>query len=163
MNKAVIRVETEHFMKIMQGYEDELGQQPDGRHLVLTGYISRKSFTGNDGTVSEWMNLIKGIVVEVNDYGMIVENELVNQVASFLAKERIIFKRPYMPLENYGSEIPTFMIERLNAKNIIIDIPSSSEYEKRAVYAQNNSEYDCILLQEGESFEEKIWQLLNQQ
>ncbi len=159
-NKAVIRVETELFLKIMQGYEDAM-EPNGGRHLFLTGYICRKSFQAEDGTLNEWINLIKGIVVEVNDYGMIVENESVNLVASFLAKERIIFKRPYMPLENYGSEIPTFLIERLNAKNIIIDIPPSAEYEKRVIYAQNNSEYDCVLLRDNEPFEEQIKQLLS--
>ena len=146
--KAVIRVETEQYLKMIEGF----GEEKEGMHRILAGYICRKSFKGDDGSVNEWMNLLKGIILYVSDNGLYVENEHVAAVANYMSEKRILFKRPYFPLENYGSETPTFLLERLHAKNIIVDVVSEKLYEKRSIYCEDNEEYDCILLKEGEDF-----------
>lgn len=142
-NKAVIRVETELYYKIFNGYEEQV----DGTSRILSGYICRKSFDNTDGTVSEWMNLLKGVVVYVNRFGLYCENTSIAEVSNYMCDRRLIYKRPYLPLENYGSEIPTFMIECFNKKDIIIDLPPTDAlYSKRQLYVKDNPEFDIHLI-----------------
>lgn len=152
-HKAVIRVETEHFLKIIEGYEEDT----EGMHRILTGYICRRSFKDNEtGQPTEWINLLKGIIISVSDNGLYVEDERVAAVANYLSNNRILYKRPYFPLENYGSEIPSFLIERLNDKDLIVDVVSEKLYEQRIKYCEDNEEYECVLITENDSFKEKL-------
>lgn len=156
-SKAVVRIPTEDFEQLMDGYDDEL----PGTHRILTGYICHKAFPGKDGTLNEWINLIKGVVIRVSDNGLYVENKQVAVAANLLAKNRVIYKRPYFPLENYGGKIPTFEIERLHDKNLIIDFPDETEYEMRSVYGNNNEEYECICLRNSDDSTEQLMHVLD--
>ena len=151
-NKAVIRIETEMFEKVFDGYDVEL----NGTHRVLAGYICRKSFNNDDGSVSEWMHFLKGIVIRVSNNGLYCENEVVSKVANYLCENHVVFTRPYFPLENYGSEIPTFLVGRYNKKDLILDVPATEKIMvKREVYSEDNSEYDIIMLDDM-NYEEKV-------
>lgn len=151
-NKAVIRIETETFNKIFDGFLEE----KEGMHRILAGYICRKSFKNEDGTFTEWIHFLKGNVVWVSENGLICESETAADIANYMCDNHIVFKRPMFPLENYGGETPTFMVERLSKKNIILDVPLNEKLiAKRQQYIDNNEEYDIILLDE-QNYKEKL-------
>lgn len=155
-NKAVIRIETELFNKIFNGYEEDA----PGTYRILSGYICRKSFDNTDGSVSEWMELLKGVVVRVNQYGLYCDNLAVAEVANYLCEKKQIYRRPYLPLENYGSEVPSFIIERYNRRDIIIDMPlTDNSYAKRQNYVANNAEFDIVLITQ-QDYRDKLHPLL---
>ena len=151
-NKAVIRIETEIFNKIFDGFMEEKANM----HRILAGYICRKSFKNDDGTYTEWMHFLKGNVCWVSSNGLICENETAANIANYMCDNHIVFKRPMFPLENYGGEIPTFMVERLSKKNIVLDVPLQEKLiAKRQLYIENNDEYDIVLLDE-QNYKEKL-------
>lgn len=156
-SKAVIRVLTADFTDLISGYEEDVPET----YRILAGYICRKSFPMDDGTNSEWINLIKGIILRVSKYGLYAENTDVAAVANYLADNHVIYKRPYFPLENYGGELPTFEIERMNDKNILIDCPDNENYETRCQLADNNEEYTCICIQNGENYAQALSKFIN--
>lgn len=156
-SKAVVRVATEDFDKLIGGYEDEL----PCTHRILTGFIRRAVFKNvEDGSLNEWINLSRGVIIRVSDNGLYVENEHIAAAANLLSMNNVIFKRPYFPLENYGGEIPTFEIERLHDKNLIIDYPDESEYKIRCAYGRDNEEYECICLNPNENCIENLMHTL---
>lgn len=157
-SKAVIRVETKDFNEL---FGETWASYEQGACHILSGYVSRRVFKAEDGTVNEWINLIKGIVIRVNTYGLYVEDDKVAAVADILCKNHVIFKRPYLPLENYGSLIPSFEIERLHGKNLIIDCPDDSECETRRGFAADNDEYECICFESDDAYEDILTEHIN--
>lgn len=144
--KSVIRIETDIFNKIFADYMEDR----DGTHRILTGYICRKSFRNDDGTCSEWMHFLKGCVVLVSRNGLICESELEATIANYMCENHIVFKKPQFPIENYGGDIPTFMIDRYNRKTLILDIPMTDKIlAKRQLYKTDNEEFDIEFLDEG--------------
>ncbi len=144
--KSVIRIETDTFNKIFNGFlEDEKGM-----HRILTGYICRKSFKNPDDTFSEWMHFLKGGVVVVSENGLICESPLEIEIANYMCQNHIIYRKSQFPLENYGGEIPSFLIDRFNQKTLILDIPSTEKLlNKRQLYATDNEEFDIEFLDAG--------------
>jgi len=155
--KAVIRIETQQYLKIFGGYEKE----EDGTHRILAGYICRKSFPCEDGTVKEWMEFLKGVVFRVSEHGLYAEDCYVATVLNYLCKNHIIFKRPYFPLENYGSEIPTLLVERLNKKDLIVDVVSERIYRKRQPFGEDNEEYECFFIKTDDDLGDQLDKLLD--
>jgi len=155
--KAVIRIETEKFYKLVDGKELTA---KNGLYPVLAGYISRSTFSCEDGSVKEWMTLSKGIVLSVDSRGLYVENETVLAVCNCLVKNNVIFSRPYTTLESYGGEVPTFMVEKKHRKNITIDVVNDHYYRKRAGYGEDNDEFECIFIKEKDDLEEQLSAML---
>ena len=142
-NKSVIRIETDTFNKIFADYMEE----KKGTHRVLTGYICRKSFKNNDDTYTEWMHFLKGCVITVSENGLICESLLEAEIANYMCENHIVFKKPQFPLENYGGELPSFLIDRYNHKTLILDIPATDKLlAKRQAYATDNEEFDIEFL-----------------
>lgn len=141
--KSVIRIETDTFNKIFNGFMDE----KPGMFRVLAGYICRKSFKNPDSTFSEWMHFLKGGVVIVSENGMMCESELEIEIANYMCKNHIIFRKSQFPLENFGGEVPSFLIDRLNRKTLVIDVPLTEKLlAKRQLYATDNEEFDIEFL-----------------
>lgn len=142
--KAVIRVETDDFIKMTK----QLHTDTVGTHLAIAGYIKRSLFKDKATGViqSDWITLLKGVFFYTSLYGLYVENEVVAEKINELCEKRILFKRPYQGLENYGNLIPTIMIEKLHEKNIIYDfVTSINKYNKRLPLTDDNKEYDINL------------------
>jgi len=139
-SKSVIRVETEDYISMFNGV-NELTD----KHIMLAGYIRKAMYQKPDGSYDVWMTLTRGIVCEVTEHGLIVENESVKCAAQLLADKRILFYRPYLAVENYGNEVPAIIIERYNQKNVLIDFPESADFAIKDTYGKGNEEYDCYI------------------
>lgn len=140
--KATVRILTEDFMKIITDINFD-----SPTHKILTGYIRHDTFSDVAGVTSDWITLLKGAIISVSSLGLFLEHDLEASLIDILCKNKIIFSRPYHALENYRNEMPTVLIERRNAKNIIIDVcKTKKEYITKTEYIENNPEYDIILL-----------------
>lgn len=154
--KSVIRIETGEYLKLF-GDVEELN---DNAPLMLGGYIRKNIYPKDDGTLDVWMTLTRGVVVPVNEYGLIVEKEAIRDAAEILIRRKVLFNRPFVGLENYGNEVPAVVIEQYNGKDILIDCGvSSSEYETRHTYTEDNEEFDCHLIKLDENTKEKVHQI----
>ena len=143
--KTPIRVRTEDFKELFPE-----GSLPSG-NFVLAGYVVRKYFKAQNGEVSDWMELTKGVLLRVNNYGLYAESERVADAADVLSDAHVLFKRPYMTLENYANKIPTFEIEIKNGKNLLIDYAADEkDYTLRCNLGSNNEEYACICIEPSE-------------
>lgn len=143
-SKSVIRIETDMFNKIFNSFLEE----KEGMHRILTGYICRKRFPTDDGEAyTEWMHFLKGGVIAVSENGIICESESVAEITNYMCRNHIIFKKPQFPLENFGGEVPTFLIDRFNAKTLIVDVPPTDKLlAKRQLYAEDNEEFDIVFV-----------------
>lgn len=142
--KAVIRVKTEDYKVMFENLDEE-----EGTHRMLAGYVYlvRHNY---ESTVSEWITLLKGIAFYTSRNGLYAYSKYEANIINQLCEEKVLFKKPYQPIENYGSEIPFLLLERLNNKNRIIDVCySEKELESKTVYAENNKEYECNILENG--------------
>ncbi|MBQ7067153.1 MAG: hypothetical protein IJN92_10080 [Lachnospiraceae bacterium] len=142
-NKATIRIPTVIFDVMIQGKEDIM----EGTHRILAGYVHRSMFKNEDGTVTDWITMLKGVILYTAENGLYAEDGYTANLINRLCEKRVIFKRPYQPLENFGDTIPAVMIERLRSKHILIDTAASTrEYNKKLNWSLDNPEYDCIIL-----------------
>lgn len=140
--KATVRVLTEDFNSLIEDVDFSLSVK-----YILTGWIRHDVFPGTEGQTSEWITLLKGSIIPVTKHGLCLDNVCEESLIDALCNEHIVFTKPYHKLENYGSETPTVMIERLNGKNIIVDVCTSSQmFNQRSAFASNNPEYEVILL-----------------
>lgn len=152
-NKTVVRVTTDKFIKMFD--VKDLNNSYETKR-ILAGYVNHSIYNSMTGdSTSEWMTLLKGVVFFISGNGLFAETEYVAKLIDMLCNMPVIFKRPYMPLESYRNLIPTMMIEVYKGKDILIDVVTSSdkEYSKRLSYADDNSEYDCIVLRDGDDLD----------
>lgn len=137
-NRTPVRIKTELYDRLFQGYEEQ-----EGMHALLAGYITKSTY-------DDWRIFYSGGILWVSENGLFVENKTEATVINFLAQNRIIFNRPKHALENYRDLKPTVRIERLHGKDILIDVVSSKqEYNIRKEIAEDNPEYDCIVIMEN--------------
>lgn len=153
MFKLPVRMKTDKF-KQMVDIEDI--PNPAENNYVVAGWMNHTIFKLRDGSIVDWANLLQGVVLEVSENGLVVENEQEKELMKLLCEESIIFKKPYQPIENYGSAIPSFLIEFKDKKNIIIDVVDSKTYAKRAEWGVSNEEFYCIFFTEEDEAEEII-------
>lgn len=151
--KATVRILTEDFKEMV-----EEAPEKEGMRRVLAGYIHRSRFQNkNDGSISDWITMLKGNICYTTSHGLYVGNELEKAIADRLCEERVIFLKPYMPIEAYGNLVPAFIIEKFKGKSILIDTAlSTREYNKKAVFAENNEEYECFILRDESEIEELL-------
>lgn len=153
-SKTVVRVATDKFIKMFD--VEDLNDAYETKR-ILAGYVNHSIYSSMTGdSTSEWMTLLKGVVFFVSDNGLYAETEYVAKVIDMLSSQPLIFMRPYLPLENYRNLIPTLLVEVYRGKDIIIDIVTEGdkEYNKRLAYGEDNSEYDCIILRDGDDIGE---------
>lgn len=153
-SKTVVRVATDKFVKMFD--VEDLNDSYETKR-ILAGYVNHSIFNSMTGeSTSEWMTLLKGVAFFVSENGLYAETEYIANVIDMLCTLPIIFKRPYLPLESYRNLIPTILIEIYKGKDILIDIVTAGdkEYNKRLAYGEDNSEYDCIILRDGDDIGE---------
>lgn len=151
--RAAVRIPTEDYdVMVSEAPEKE------GMRRVLAGYIHRSIFKNpEDGSISDWITMLKGHIFYTTSYGLYVNNELEKLIADRLCEEHIIFLKPYMPIQAYGNKVPAFIIERMRDRNILIDTADSTrEYNKKCSYIENNCEYECYILREESEVETLI-------
>lgn len=158
-SKAAVRVDTQAFLSMYQDFESI----PEGTHRILAGYVCRRFFPASGSRPeSDWIQLTKGCILLVNDYGLYVENAAVSLAADYLCRHRILFTRPFFPLENYGNLIPSFCIPQLRRKDILLDIGTKRQLARRSCFAnEENEEFDCRLLCTDDSFLDSLSSLLS--
>lgn len=161
-NKAVVRVLTEDFGRLLKDYNDsfEAGTLDD-HNLILTGYVRHDSFKTEDG-IQNWITLIKGVFLEVSENGLYCAHPAEREIMDALCERRILFKKPVLPLPGYGGNIPTILIEQKgDKKDIIIDIcKSSQEYAKKALLL-DGSQYLVSLYRKDADPEDILIDLLS--
>lgn len=152
--KATVRVLTEQYIKMTKDFEENTNL----KGMILSGYVRHDGPFPGQKTAGDWITLLKGCIFRISSNGLYAETEYVSSLIDALAAEEILFKRPYHALEYYGSLIPTIVIERLREKDIIIDVCTSTrDYnQKKTNYAENNPEFDVILVTEDMPVEEII-------
>lgn len=151
--KATVRIPTEDY--------DKMAKQVDfdnSAAKILTGYVRHDMYrTAEDSEDREWITLIKGVIVEVSERGLILEQREERALFDVLCKEHILFYRPWRALENYGNEIPTLIIERMKNKNLIVDLAKSDkDFVRKETYGVNNSEFEVLLLKKDYDIEDVI-------
>ena len=148
-SKLPIRVHTEDYDKLFMHVDMDADTNTT---LALAGYINHSIFTGTDKTVNEWATLLKGVVFYTSKNGLFAETPYTAQLIDTLCEKKILFKKPYVPLENYYNTMPTLQIERLRNKDILIDILQEGDtktLEEHAKWGSDNAEFTCYLLEDG--------------
>lgn len=150
-SKTSIRVRTDHYETLFRKDGYKTGK------TILAGFVRRSCFQGEDGTLYDYVQLTKGVTLQVNNYGLIVENERVCWATETLARHHVIFQRPYLPMENYNSTSPTIVLSRKNGKDVWVDFCSSDEdlEQKKSLSASMEDSVKLYLI-EPLSFGEEI-------
>lgn len=150
-NKTTIRIPTEMFLELFKDSPEE-----EGCKRYLSGYVYRKQFQEND-----WMTLLKGFVIYTSLNGLYAETPEIARFFNYLSEKKVLFKRCYQPLESYGDNIPTIVIERLYEKNILVDFVRSKQMRgKRTTFSENNAEYKIYTLTYDELLPDQIYNLI---
>lgn len=140
--KTVIRILTEDF--------EELFGKGDGGIRVLSGFIRKISYSREDGGSDDWATLVRGVVIHVTANGLWYENDTAGAVLEELTRRKVVFWRPWLPLENFGTETPTVQIGRWRDKDLLIDCPDPAIADAHARYGRENEEYEVRIIREGE-------------
>lgn len=150
-SRSVVRILTEHYLPMFEEHP-----VTDNTVRVLAGYINRSLFQDND-----WMTLLKGFVIYTSLNGLYAENDYVAAVFNYLSEKKLIFKRCYQPIEAYGGNIPTLIIERLHGKDILVDFVATKQMRsKRYSISKNQNEYDVFIFLHHEYEPEHIYQMI---
>lgn len=138
-SRTAIRVRTPEYNDLILEYKDDI----PGTKKVLAGYVTRNIWR-KDGQESDWMTLLQGCIFLTSENGLICNSAYEASVANALAEKKILFKAPYIPLENYGNFVPTFQIERLRKKDMLIDIVTSKRTKTKILSCveEDNPEFD---------------------
>ena len=145
--RATVRVATDDFPELFGNVEEYL---PEGCARILAGFVRKVSFQREDGGQDDWITLVRGVVIKVTENGLFYENDEARDVIREMCRRKILFWRPYVPLENFGNEVPTILIDRFKAKTLVVDCPPSSLADAHAAYAGNNEEFDIIVARDGD-------------
>lgn len=151
--KTSVRITTDQFQKI---FDTENLPDPQKEVIMAAGWMNHSVYLKEDGTKNEWANLLQAAIFRVSEQGLFAESRYEANLINRMCKEPIIFKKPYEPIENYGSVCPSLMIENRKGKNIIIDILNEKIYQKRLPWANENEEFSCILVKEEDDIEKII-------
>lgn len=154
--RLTVRIPTEDYEKMTE----ELNYQKE-ENCYLAGYVRHDSFEGTQQK-TDWITLVKGIFFFTSRHGMFLLNRNTTEKAllDLLCNKRILFYRPVLPLESYGGNIPTLIIEQLYGKDILIDIVSTGqERTKREKIAEKNTEYDIMIYGKKTPAEEIVEEL----
>ena len=146
-SRATVRIATDDYPSLFGEGE----YVPDGCARILAGFVRKVSYEREDGGHDDWITLVRGIVIKVTENGLYYENDEARDVIRELCGRRILFWRPYVPLENFGSEIPTILIDRFKAKTLAVDCPPAALADAHAAYAGNNEEFEVIIAREGDA------------
>jgi len=143
-DKAVVRIPTEDYPEL---FPENLG---DGRIRVLSGFVRKITYRKEDGGADSWITLVRGVVITVTKNGLWYENDAARSAISELCRRKVLFYRPYLPLENFGSEVPTIQIDRWKDKTLLIDCPDPALADVHAAYGKDNEEFEIKVIREGE-------------
>ena len=147
-SRTTLRIPTDKFVKMI-----DVSNITDimKNTVMLSGWVNHSVFPIEGGGYNEWMTLLKGFFFFVSRNGLMIQDSFEGQVIDALCDHKIIFKRPYTPLENYQNMMPTALIELKQGKDILIDIAQKEdEYTTKLSWGETNTEYDCILLKPGD-------------
>lgn len=154
--KLTVRIPTEDYEKMTE----ELNYQ-EGENCYLAGYVRHDSFEGTSQK-TDWITLVKGIFFFTSKNGLFLLNRKTSEreLLDLLCSKRILFYRPTLPLESYGGNIPTLIIEQLHGRDILIDIAATGqERAKREKLVEQNKEYQTMLYTRKTPAEEIIEKL----
>ena len=159
--RAAVRILTNDFVSLFgqencENFVDECGGIP-----VLAGFVRKVSYLQEDGRYDSWMTLVRGVVIMVTENGLSYENENAGNLIRELCRQKVIFQRPYMPLENFGSEIPTVLIDRFRDKTLVLDCPSPDEADTHAGYGKGNEEFDIMIIRNRTDITAAMHQVLS--
>lgn len=145
--QTTFRVRTDVYDKMIGNVDKN-----SSKRMILAGYANHSAYGDNKEGCHEWANLLKGVVFYVSEKGLYAETEYVAGLIDSLCDSDLIFKRPYIPLENYYNYTPTLLIEVLQGKNILIDVvePAGRKLKEHYRWAEENPEYSCIVFRNGE-------------
>lgn len=150
-NKTAIRIPTDMYREIFMNHPEEIGCK-----RYIAGYVYRNLY--ND---SDWMTFLKGFVFYTSLNGLYAESPEIARCFNYFAEKKILFKRCYQPIESYGDNIPTIIIERLRKKDILVDFVRSKQMRsKRLTYVDNNKEYKVYVLTYDELAPDQIYNLI---
>lgn len=157
-NKATIRILTEDIqVKVLEALYHIDNQDV---HYILTGYVRHDVFQNEKG-ISDWITLLKGIIIKVSKNGLYCRNINEAKLYNDLCKRHILFHKPVFPLESYGNQIPTLIIERKGEKDLLVDIAKNQTDYDEKMQIEEREEYEHLIFEkstESKDILEQIFQ-----
>ena len=78
-----------------------------------------------------------------------------------MCKRHILFHKPVFPLESYGNQIPTLIIERKGEKDLLVDIAKNQTDYDEKMQIEEREEYEHLIFEkstESKDILEQIFQ-----
>lgn len=128
--RASVRMKTKDFEKL---FLDDFGNADiprlDGCTTMLAGYCSRSSFEKEDGTVAEWINVLKCTTLFAHGSGLLCRNLSQVKLYDHLIGGSILFTVPYEPVGEF-SILPDARISKQNGADELYFVCSMRKWKK---------------------------------
>lgn len=151
--KAAVRIPTKKYDKM----KDILEKPIDGAYTLLFGWVFHSLRIDENNKENDWIHMTRGCAVYVAKNGLYAVTKEEVKLINELCRRKKLFTRPLYPQLSYGGNMATVEIERLNGKNILIDIPhSSKDFNARTELVKDNPEYDIHIYKKASDVDYSI-------